>query len=123
MLIPQFSVRWLLGVTTACAVVFSIVALAVRGSAWAAAVSVGIGSLVILVLVHGLLFAVVWAFSVATSPLGRKGVRSGGSPFRSQSGGSPFGPQAVGGGQSETREAVPAAPILVDESPVVPEES
>jgi predicted outer membrane lipoprotein len=121
MLIPQFSIRWLLGVTTACAVVFSIVALGVRGSAWATAVSVGIGSMVILGLVYALAFGVVWAFSVATVPLSRARVRSGGSPFRSPSGGSPFALQSGAEGESETRQEVPAAPILVDESPVVPE--
>jgi len=126
MLLPQFSIRLLLAVTAVCAVVFSILGLAVRGSAWATAVSVGIGSLVILVLVSGLLFAVVWVFSVATSSLSRRRARSGGSPFRSESGGSPFGLPAAGSDGSPTSEArdeVPAAPILVDESPVVPEES
>jgi len=126
MLIPQFSIRVLLAVTTACAVVFSIVGLAVRGSAWATAVSVGIGSLAILVLVSGVLFAVVWLFSVATSTLGRRGARSGGSPFRSELGGAPFGsPGAAGDGSPtpEPRDEVPVEPILVDEPPVVPEES
>ncbi|HUT88636.1 MAG TPA: hypothetical protein VMY37_04020 [Thermoguttaceae bacterium] len=126
MLVPQFSIRLLLAVTTGCAVVFSIVGLAARGSAWATAVSVGIGSLGILVLVSGLLFAVVWVFSVATSSLSRRRARSSGSPFRSESGGSPFGLQTAAGDESqtsETREEAPAAPILVDESPVAPEES
>jgi len=126
MLIPQYSIRVLLAVTTACAVVFSIVGLAVRGSGWATAVSVGIGALAILVLVSGALFAVVWVFSVATSTLRRRGARSGGSPFRSESGGTPFGsPGAAGDGSPspERGDEVPAPPILVDESPIVREES
>jgi hypothetical protein len=135
MLIPQFSIRWLLAVTTVCAVVFSVVGLAVHGSAWATAVSVGIGSLVILGLVYGLLFAVVWAFSVVTSSLVPRRARSGGSPFRSESGGSPFRSPGDGGDRSETHEEVPAAPgtaghhaehgrvVLVDESAVASEES
>ena len=39
-LIPQFSIRWLLLVTAVCAGVFSIFGLAVRGSHWAAGVSI-----------------------------------------------------------------------------------
>jgi hypothetical protein len=136
MLIPQFSIRWLLAVTTVCAVVFSIVGLALKGSAWATAVSVGIGSLVILGLVSGALFAVVWAFSVASSSLVPRRARSQGSPFRSR--GSPFRPATGGGELSETREEVPGLPgapgaaghrakhgpvVLVEESPMGADES
>lgn len=112
MLVPQYSIRLLLAVTTACAVLFSIVGLAVRGSAWATAVSVAIGSLGILVLVSGVLFAVVWVFSVVTSKRGRR-AGAGRSPFRSESGGSPFGLPAAGSDGSPTSEArddLPAAP-------------
>lgn len=80
MLIPQFSLRWLLAVTTVAAVVFSIVALGVRGHHWAVAVSVGLLALVILMGIYGVMFAVVWAFSVATS---RWRNRRAGSPFAS----------------------------------------
>ena len=113
MLIPQFSLRWLLALTTVCAVVFSIVGLAMRGSRWAAAVSVGIGSLVVLVMVYGLVFALVWIFSVATSSLGRRRAGSAGSPFQSESSAA----RSAAGG-----EEVPAAPILLEESAIQPEQ-
>jgi len=114
MLIPQFSIRWLLALMTVCAVVFSIVGLAVRGTAWAAGVSIGIGSGVILVLVYGLLFAAVWVFSQVMSSLGRRRARSGGSPFRSES---------AGDGPAPAQKEAPARPILVDGSPFAPARS
>ena len=81
MLIPQFSIRWLLGVTAVVAVVFSIVGMATRGSHWAAGVSIAVGSLVVLMLVHVLSFGLVWVFSVLTVLLGRK-AGTARSPFR-----------------------------------------
>ena len=39
MLIPRFSLRWLLAVTTVCGVLALVVAQAVRGSAWGLAVT------------------------------------------------------------------------------------
>jgi len=113
-LIPQFSIRWLLAVTAVCAVIFSIVGLGVRGSAWAAAVSIGIGSLVILMLIYGLLFAVVWVFSLTTRSLGRSRGRAAGSPFKSESAGS---------GPAASPEGAPAAPVLAGQSPFASEES
>ncbi len=114
MLIPQFSLRWLLALTTVCAVVFSIVGLAVRGSQWAAAVSVGIGSLVLAVVIYGLVFALVWVFSVVMSALGRRWAGSAGSPF---------GSEFSGAGSAVVAHEVAAAPILLDESPGEPEEA
>ena len=113
MLIPQFSLRWLLGLTTVCAVVFSIVGLAVRGSEWAAAVSIGIGSLVVLILVYGLVFVAVWIFSVVVTSVRRRRGGATGSPFQSEL------PEA---GPAGTAEEVPAAPVLIDPSPVDPEQ-
>ena len=113
-LIPQFSIRWLLALTAVCAVIFSIVGLAVRGNAWAAAVSIGIGSLVILVVVYGLLFGVVWVFSLATWSLGRRRGRSGRSPFRSES---------TAGVPAASPKEVPATPVLAGQSPFASEKS
>lgn len=76
MLIPQFSIRWLLGLTVVCAVIFSIVGLAVRGSRWAMGVSIGIGSLVLLMAVYAGMFFLVWVFSMLKR---RRG--AGRSPF------------------------------------------
>jgi hypothetical protein len=108
MLIPQFSIRWLLALMTVCAVVFSIVGLAARGHAWAAGVSVGIGALVVLAFVYGSLFAVVWTFSVVTAPL-----RGGGAGSET----SPFAADAAEKGRPFDRREAPAVPILLDSSP------
>jgi hypothetical protein len=78
MLIPQFSIRWLLGLTVVCAVIFSIVGLAVRGSRWAMGMSIGIGSLVLLMAVYAGMFFLVWVASQYTR---RRGRGSGRSPF------------------------------------------
>lgn len=97
MLIPQFSLRWLLAVTTVAAVVFSIVALGVRGHYWAAAVSVALLALAILLGIYGLMFAAVWAFSVATA---RRRNRRAGSPF--------------GAVPASEKAETPAAPIILE---------
>lgn len=114
MLIPQFSLRWLLALTTVCAVVFSIVGLAVRGSQWAVAVSVGIGSAVVVIVIYGLVFALVWVFSVVMSSLGRRWAGSAGSPFQSEF--PPVGPAAA-------VDEVFAAAVPLDEPPVDPEQA
>jgi len=90
MLIPQYTIRWLLGVMTVCAGLFSILALGVRGVVWAAAVSIALGSLVILMLLYALLFALIWGVAMAVPRLGTP--RAGRSPFRPQPapGGDPF---------------------------------
>ena len=63
MLIPQFSIRTLLIVTTVCAVFFSVVGLAVRGNSWAMGVSAGVLSLVVLAICGTFLFSLVWVAS------------------------------------------------------------
>lgn len=76
MLIPQYTIRWLLTLTAACAVVFSVFGLAVQGSQWAQGASVAIVALVVVLLIHAFLFVVVWViaplvplfFSVAFPP-------------------------------------------------------
>ena len=78
MLIPQFSIRWLFAVTTVAAVIFSIVALGVHGQRWAEAVSVGLLALAILIGFYGLMFFLVWLFSLAA---GRRRQSGGVSPF------------------------------------------
>ena len=81
MLIPQYSIRWLLMLTAACAAVFSVFGLAVRGSPWAQGVSIAVVALVVVLLVHALLFTLLWVFSaLASGPL-RSGTGFGRSPF------------------------------------------
>ncbi|MCC6126784.1 MAG: hypothetical protein IT426_17615 [Pirellulales bacterium] len=61
--IPQFTIRWMLGLMTGWAMVFSIVALAMRGHLWALGIVVGLGTLVVFMLIGALLFSVVWIFA------------------------------------------------------------
>jgi hypothetical protein len=97
MLIPQFTIRWLLGVTAVCAVIFSIVAIGVRGTMWAAAVALGLGSLVVLMAIHAGLFGLTWGIGALLSL--RRGRRGATSPFgpTSPRGASPFTPGAAPG--------------------------
>ncbi|MHC4398845.1 MAG: hypothetical protein ACYTG0_04115 [Planctomycetota bacterium] len=112
MFIPQYSIRWLLAVTVFCAVAFSIVGLAVRGSHWAAAVSIALASLVIVVLVYALMFAVAWiGASIAPSLQGES----------SASGAPPQGQRmAAGVGSADGAEELDT-PIFLDDSPSAPE--
>ena len=63
MLIPRFSIRFLLLLTTVCAVFFFIVTLATQGSQWATAVSVAMAGLVLTMLVQASTFGVAWALT------------------------------------------------------------
>ncbi|NLE37728.1 MAG: hypothetical protein GX621_06860 [Pirellulaceae bacterium] len=74
-LIPQYSIRWLLGLTTVCAVVFAIFGMAVRGHAWAICISVGLGTLVLMAMIHALFYGGM----LILASLGRG--RRGTSPF------------------------------------------
>ncbi|MFZ5829374.1 MAG: hypothetical protein ACOY3P_04770 [Planctomycetota bacterium] len=103
MLIPQFTIRWMLGLTAVAAVFFSIVALATRGHYWAVGVSAAVGTLVVLMLVYAAFFCFV---SIA-APLTRVMAPSLGSrsPFRK------------GDLPVTTEKDVPAAPILLNDPP------
>lgn len=63
-LLPQFSIRLMLGVTALAAGLFSIVGLAARGHGWAIGVSMGLASLVIMLGTGAGLFGVLWVFSL-----------------------------------------------------------
>ena len=79
--IPQFTIRWMLGLMTVWAMIFSIVALAMRGHLWALGISVGLGTLVVFMLIGAFLFSLVWIASLFGSS--RNSPPSDGhSPFR-----------------------------------------
>ena len=59
-LIPQFSLRLILGIVAALAVVAFVISTAGRGWAWAAGVSIGLLAIVIAFVVYALLFGVAW---------------------------------------------------------------
>ena len=81
MLIPQFTIRWLLALTAGCAVAFSLFGLAVQGKPWAIGVSIGIGAVAIAFLAQAGAFAAVWLFSAITDPIRSRRGRAGRSPF------------------------------------------
>ncbi len=67
MLIPQFSLRWLLSLVTGCSLAFLVVSFAVRGHIWAVGASIGLLSLVVVALLHGFTFFLVWLFATLTT--------------------------------------------------------
>jgi hypothetical protein len=63
MLLPRFTIRTLLAILTASAVVFVMVGTAFRGQYWAWGVTIGIISCIITALTHSAWFAIVWFFA------------------------------------------------------------
>jgi len=79
MLIPRFTIRWLLLLTTVCSFFFFVLACAVRGSGWAGAISIAVAGLVVAFILYGAFFG--FAF-VLTSLFGQIRSRpTGGTPF------------------------------------------
>lgn len=68
MLMPKFSIRWILALFTVLAVFFSIIAAAVRGQAWAIAFSVASAGMVVMFLVHAIVYLVAWWVSLVHCP-------------------------------------------------------
>jgi hypothetical protein len=101
-LIPQFSLRWLLGLTTVCAFLFAVLGTAARGHAWAIGISVGMGAVVLMALVYAFFFACIWvASAVVRGPRAvdrGPGSEEGESPFRMVGavGASPAGASSAG---------------------------
>jgi len=60
MLIPRFSIRWLLGLTTFSACISLVLSFAVRGHAWAIGVVAGLWVLVVTFLFFSLAFLLAW---------------------------------------------------------------
>lgn len=110
MLIPQYSIRWLLMLTAACATAFSVFGLAVRGSHWAQGVSIAVVSLVVVLLIHALVFTLVWAFSLVISQSGRRPSGFGRSPFAP----SPVAPGPTAHAAAASDEQIPDIEPQVD---------
>jgi hypothetical protein len=85
MLIPRFTLRWLLGLTTFCAGVSLVLSYAVRGNAWAIGASAGLWSLVIVGLLYVAAFLAAWlmaqAMTALRSSLPGAAASAGESPF------------------------------------------
>jgi hypothetical protein len=62
LVLPRFTIRTLLAILTAAAVVFVMVGTAFRGQYWAWGVTIGIISCIITALSHSAWFGIVWFF-------------------------------------------------------------
>jgi hypothetical protein len=69
MLIPRFSLRWLLGLTTAFAVLSLVWSFAFRGHAWALGMSAAVNGLVLLFAFHAGAFLIAWLLSQGSTAL------------------------------------------------------
>jgi len=59
-LLPRYSLRHVLLITTGLGFVFLIASYGVRGSGWAAGIAVGLLSILVALIVYAALFALVW---------------------------------------------------------------
>ena len=75
-LIPQFSLRLILGIVSVLAVAASVVSLAGRGWAWAAGISIGLLAIAVAFVVYAVLFGVAWLFSLVIRPGQSKAITS-----------------------------------------------
>lgn len=80
MLIPRFTIRWLLLLTTICAVIFLIVGFAVRGEYWAIAISTSVVSLAFAFFLFGLFFVVAFVLA-SLFGIVKRAQPAGGTPF------------------------------------------
>lgn len=60
MLIPRFSIRWLLGLTTVSAGLSMVLSYAIRGEPWAIGILLGLGSLLLVGVLYVAAFGVAW---------------------------------------------------------------
>ena len=63
MLLPRYSLRTTLSLTTAAAFLFVVVGLAVRGHAWAVGISVAVGSLALALAAYAASYGLCFAFA------------------------------------------------------------
>ena len=72
MIIPRFTLRWLLALTTLCGGLSLVLSYAVRGQEWAIAVSLGLATIPLLFLLHAATFMAAWLISQGMSFMGRR---------------------------------------------------
>jgi hypothetical protein len=96
MLIPRFTLRWLLGLTTFCAAVSLVLSMAVRGQAWAIGVSAALFAMAVVAVLFVFAFLSAWLMAQAERSLFGGGSPEGGSPFADgKPPESPFGSKAM----------------------------
>jgi hypothetical protein len=79
MLIPRFSLRQLLVITTASAIFCYVIAMATRGHQWAMAISIAVSSVLGAFLVYAFLFAGAWVLTLGGRLFTKQNVSA--SPF------------------------------------------
>ena len=62
MLIPRFTLRWLLGLMVVAGLISLVLAQAVHGNAWAIGLVIGLSSLALVFVAHASVFVVAWLF-------------------------------------------------------------
>jgi hypothetical protein len=85
MIIPRFTIRWLLALLTVCGGLSLLLAYAVRQQPWAIGAIVGISALALVVALHAAAFSCAWLQTQLTSSF------TGGSATKTGGGQSPFG--------------------------------
>lgn len=84
MIIPRFSLRWLLALITVCGGLSMILAYAVQNKPWAIGAVAGIAALAVIVALHAAAFSVAWLLTqFAYMAFGGANPKAGGgqSPF------------------------------------------
>jgi hypothetical protein len=94
MLIPRYSLRWLLVLITVSAAISFVLSYAIRGRDWAIGIAAGLASLAILMALFVLAFLAAWAIAQLEKAASRRD--PGTSPFAGNTPASPFGPPAAG---------------------------
>src|SRR4029453_17477166 len=91
MIIPRYSLRWLLALITICGGLSLVLSYAFRGHAWAVGFMAGLGSLAVIAILHAVAFSVAWLLSqLSYIASGSTPIAGGQSPFAG--GGSPLAP-------------------------------
>jgi hypothetical protein len=97
MIIPRYSLRWLLALLTVCGGLSLVLSYAFQGQAWAIGSIVGLGSLIVVVALHAVAFSIAWLLTqfyyLAVGGSGSPPA-GGQSPFAG--GGSPLAPPQMG---------------------------
>lgn len=76
MLIPRFTLRTILVITTVCAGLFLLLGMAARGEMWAWGAAIGVLSLGVAAVVHAACFGIVWCFSRLSDKRGKSVAKS-----------------------------------------------